>query len=53
MTATNDFPVVTYLETVTNTLAIPLLIFIYAQWYGQNSNIELQDATLSLIARYK
>jgi len=53
MTATNDFPVITYLETVTNASASPLLIFVYAQWYGENSNIELQDATMSLVARYK
>ena len=54
MTATNDFPVVTYLHTVTNNSSSSnMSVLIDADWYGQNSNIELQDATLSLIARYK
>lgn len=52
MTATTDFPVVTYLTTYT-TGGSSVGIAIDVDWYGQNANIELQDATLSLIARYK
>lgn len=52
MTATADFPVVTYLTTYT-TGGSSVTIYVDVDWYGQNSNIELQDATLSLVARYK
>ena len=52
MTATADFPVVTYLTTYSPGSSGATL-YIDVDWYGQNSNIELQDATLSLVARYK
>ena len=52
MVATNDFPVITYLETVSPG-ATAKSYTVLGQWYGENSNIELQDATLSIVARYK
>ena len=52
MTATADFPVITYLKSYSSSGSSRILT-ILGQWYGQNSNIELQDATLSMVVRYR
>ena len=53
MEARNDFPSISTSESLTNNNSSTLNVTVVVDWYGQGSNIELQDATLSLIARYR